>query len=81
MALNETNKKYSEYFCENIAILRTRHNLSHCEMAKILHTSVKSLKSTESGQIPNRVSVDIVFNASKRFKCKVSNLFSENLGE
>ena len=51
------------------------------EMAKILHTTVKSLKSIENGKIPSRVSVRIVINASVAFKCKAADLFLESLGE
>ena len=81
MMLSEENRIQCKNFCDNIAILRKRNNLSYSKMAKILHTSVKSLKSIENGVVPKRVSVDIVIYASKFFKCKAANLFLENFGE
>lgn len=81
MTFDVENRRQLENLCNNIAILRKRNNLSYSDMSKILHTSVKSLKSIESGHIPKRVSVDVIFYASRCFNCNLSNFFLENLGE
>lgn len=81
MTTREVNELQGRIFCDNIANLRKKHNLSLSQMAKILQTTVKSLKIIESGKIPSRVSVRIAFNASRKFKCRMCDLFAENLGE
>ena len=54
-------------FCENIKKIRENKKLSKREMAKLLGISVYSLNIIESGKVPHRLSIDIVYNINSSF--------------
>ena len=70
------------YFCQNIKHLRETGGYSYAETAKALHTSVKTLKSIESGIVPSRVSMRIIWYAADFFGVPAPSLLlpQENSG-
>ena len=65
-------------FCNNVKKLREINKLSKKEMAKRLHTSVKSLSMLEQGIIPRRMSLRVAISISKEFGIPISDIFREN---
>ena len=61
------NKYYLNTFCNNIVNLRKIFRLSKREMAKKLRIGVKSLTMIESGQVPKRLSVEVLFWVHENF--------------
>ena len=55
------------YFGQNIRHLRESGGYSYTETAKALHTTVKTLKLIESGTIPPRVSLEMLWHAASFF--------------
>lgn len=68
-------EKEMAIFCENMRILRAIHHLSQKEMAKKIGIGVKSLSFIEHGNIPPRLSTEIVWQVSKCFDISPSALF------
>ena len=67
-------------FCTNMRSLRLLHKLSQKEMAKALGIGLKSLRKIEAGEIPPRLSTDVLFAIHNRFGIRISNLFKPMLG-
>lgn len=63
-------------FGENIRKLRYRENLSKQKMAKKLGIGVQSLSLIESGILPKRLSVCILYRIYKEFNITPSGIFS-----
>jgi len=55
------------FFCENVRFLRKKYHLTQKEMAKDLKIGIKSLRALERGEIPKRLSCDILFSIHERF--------------
>ena len=64
-------------FTNNIAYLRKKNGLSKKEMAKALNISLYALNKIERGDIPKRISVDIIFNLQKHFKISPEKQFKK----
>ena len=64
-------------FTNNIAYLRKKNGLSKKEMAKALNISIYALNKMERGDIPKRISVDIIFNLQKQFKISPEKQFKK----
>lgn len=54
-------------FQNNIIRLRKSNHLSKCEMTKRLGISIYYLNQIESGRIPDRMGVNIIFRIHKNF--------------
>lgn len=54
-------------FQNNIKFLRKKENLSKKDMAKLLQISVNSLNKIESGIMPERLGIGIVFRIQQVF--------------
>lgn len=68
-------------FCENVKSLRISHNLTEKEMAKIAGISVATLMQIENLDMPDTVTVEIIYNLHKHFHIHPKNLFVEGMGE
>lgn len=64
-------------FCNNVKKLRESNKLSKKEMAKKLHTSVRSLSMLEQGIIPPKMSLRVAIAISKEFGMPLSDVFRE----
>ncbi len=73
----EIVKQEIENFAHNVRFLREKHNLSKTEMADILGISFNSLNKIETGQIPKRLSVGVVFRIEQYFGVKCHLLFQK----
>lgn len=62
-------------FCANLKHLREKEGLTHKEMAACLGIGVETLKRLERGEIPPRVSVEVIFRASTVFGLHPKELF------
>ncbi len=54
-------------FIKNVAYLRKKSGLSKKEMANVLNISIYTLNKIERGELPQKISVEIVFNLQKHF--------------
>ena len=61
------NNLYITNFCRNIARLRREHGYSITRMAKLLHSTPKTLRAIERGELPKRVSVILMVRIHKVF--------------
>ncbi len=66
---------YTENFCKNIKKLRASHHLTKTEMSERLGISVKTLNTIESGEIPKRLSLKVVYAAMDAFGVNPADLF------
>ncbi len=73
MSKNTDNELY--YFTKNIVLLRKKNKLSKTKMAKMLGISTKSLNKLESGIIPPRIGVKVIFNIQDNFGIPAKCLF------
>lgn len=80
MIYNQMQQEYDN-FCHNITWLRKHHHLSKKEMAKLLGISIGSLNKIESGQIPPRMTTEVLTQANKHFGIPIHNLFGSRLGK
>ncbi len=68
-------KQEIDNFTHNVKFLREKHNISKTKMADILGISFNSLNKIESGQMPKRMSVGVVFRIEQYFGVKCYLLF------
>ena len=68
MKIKETNEQELKIFTENIKLLREKASLTQSQMAELLNISIGSLEKLESGVIPKRLSVEVVFKIMSVFK-------------
>lgn len=71
----------SAIFTHNIRWLRRRYGLSRRKMAQVLEIGRWSLDKLERGEIPPRMTVDILFAVQKNFGVSPSDQLSQRLGE
>jgi len=64
-------------FINNIAYLRKKSGLSKKEMATVLNISIYALNKIERGELPEKLSVEIVFNLQKHFKISPEKQFKK----
>lgn len=62
-------------FCENIKKIRKNKKLSKKNMAELLGISTYSLNIIESGKIPRRLSIEIIYNINSSLGIFPSELF------
>lgn len=55
------------YFCENVRTLRRFFKLSQKEMARTMGIGLYSLRKIESGVLPPRLGMDVLFHLYKGF--------------
>lgn len=67
MKRSQENDTELEIFQNNIKYLRKKENLSKKDMAKLLQISVSSLNKIESGTMPERLGIGIVFRIQQVF--------------
>ncbi len=65
----------AEIFMFNVVWLRKEYGLSKKKMAKILGISAGTLNKIEKGELPPRLSVEIVFNIYNYFGILPKNQF------
>ena len=63
-------------FINNIAYLR-KNGFSKKEMANVLNISIYALNKIERGELPEKLSVEIVFNLQKHFKISPEKQFKK----
>lgn len=63
-------------FMKNIAYIRKKHGLSKREMAKLLKIGVESLNKLESGELPKRLSVKVLFEIERHFGVLAAEQFT-----
>ena len=68
MKTEEINEQELKIFTENIKLLRQKASLTQSQMAELLNISIYNLKKLESGAIPKRLSVEVVFKIMYIFK-------------
>jgi len=66
-------------FCRNVAGLRMHSGYSQKYMAQLLGIGVESLKRIESGNIPPRLRIDVIFAVCRHFHIRTSVLFTQEL--
>ncbi len=64
-------------FINNIAFLREKNGLSKKERANVLNISIYTLNKIERGELPEKLSVEIVFNLQKHFKISPEKQFEK----
>lgn len=68
MTTKEINKQELKIFTKNIKLLREKASLTQPQMAELLNISSSSLEKLESGVVPKRLSVEVVFKIMSVFK-------------
>lgn len=76
MNIHNIIEEQSLIFCNNILILRKKHKLTQAQMSELLGIGVKSLRSLEKGEIPPKLSCDVIFNIYTVFGIYPSEMFS-----
>ena len=54
-------------FAHNVIVLRRQKGLSKTAMARLLHTSVRTINRLENGEFPRGLGVEILFHAHEHF--------------
>ena len=62
-------------FCRNVFLLRKYAGMSQKELAAILHISVNTLRKLESGTIPQRINIEVIFILASTFHIPPADLF------
>ncbi|MBQ8003250.1 MAG: helix-turn-helix transcriptional regulator [Clostridia bacterium] len=65
----------NERFCQNIKKLRERHHLTKTDMVKKLKISIPTLKKIESGELPKRLTVKVIYAIVDEFNISADDLF------
>lgn len=69
-------KQKLENIAYNIAWLRKKHSLSKKAMAAILGISIQSLDRIESGVIPPRLNIEVIYNIWDFFEINPQELIT-----
>ena len=72
-------KNEFEIFTSNIAFIRRKYGISKKQMSKLLGISVRSLNVIEGGEMPPRLTADIIVNVWTEFHLRPSDLFERRL--
>ena len=67
---------YKQIIARNILYLRKKHNLTKAAMAQLLGICVRGLSRLESGELPPRMSINVLYRISYIFHVKSHDLFS-----
>ena len=62
-------------FCKNSSFLRRKFRISKAQLAKTAHMAVSTITKTESGEIPPRLKIRLVFRLAQCFNVKIYELF------
>lgn len=65
-----------EKFCRNIKKLRESHHLTKTEMSRRLKISMRTLNKLESGELPKRLTVKIIYAIVDEFDMRACDLFN-----
>ena len=71
------NKEEITAFMENVAFLRRQNKLTKKKMCEILGIGILSLNKIEKGQLPKRITVEVIFKIKKYFGINASELFKK----
>lgn len=74
-----TNDRLCSHFIHNLFVLRRQFDLPKKAMAKLLGISLYSLNLLESGVIPKRLGVEVVFRVQSCFGVSIRDLFEQTL--
>lgn len=66
-----------ENFCRNVKKLRANNFLTKTEMARKLKISMYTLNKIESGELPRRLTVEIIYAIVDEFDIKAEDLFND----
>ncbi len=67
---------HRQIFCRNIKELRESHQLTKTEMARKLKISIPTLKKIESGELPKRLTVKVIYAIVDEFDISAGDLFN-----
>ena len=59
---------YKKIFCDNIKFIIENYGFSDEKMCEIMKIGKGSLKLIKNGELPKRISVEVVFNISREVK-------------
>ncbi|MBQ6830933.1 MAG: hypothetical protein IJO59_07415 [Clostridia bacterium] len=62
-------------FCRNVAWIKQRYRLTNRQMAEILGVGEGSVRKVLSGEIPERLSAQVIIRLAKRFSYRPSEWF------
>lgn len=65
----------------NILWLRRHYGISKKKMASLLGIGLWSLNKIERGELPQRLSIEVLFTIRNQFGVLPSELFSQKLGD
>ena len=63
-------------FCQNIAYLRRKHNLTKTQMSAMLGVSIRTLNRIENGIFPERLGISILEKILLNFRISPSKILS-----
>lgn len=78
MAYNKSDAQLIN-LTHNLTFLRRQHGLTKTAMARLLHTSVRTITRLENNEIPHRLSASVLFYAHMHFLIPPHKLLSEYL--
>lgn len=78
---NQASRIACENFMHNVSYIRKHYGLSKKKMAELLDIGVGSLNKIENGEIPPRLSVEILFNIYDNFGIYPQDMLGRRLGE
>lgn len=79
MPLSPSLNPHYTILLNNIKYLRLRHGLTCKQMAKLLNTSVRSIKRMERGELPLTVSAEVLVIIDREFGILPSNVLYKPL--
>lgn len=78
---NETKKIDMSDFAHNVAWLRKYYCIPKKRMAQLLGISIGSLNKLEKGEIPPRITVEVLFNIYVAFRIPPGEQLTRRFGE
>ena len=73
--MSKETSRNIEDFCRNIAYLRKKNGLTQKQMAKIMGTSVYSIRLLEHGVMPEQLPYTVLYPLHEYFGVSVDALF------
>lgn len=64
-----------QIFCENVRWIKEKEGLSDRQLASILQIGLYSTRKLLKGELPGRMSVDVVFHIARHLGCRPSEVF------
>ncbi len=78
MAYSKTDEQLLN-LTHNLAVLRQQHGLTKAAMARLLHTSVRTISKLENDEIPRGLAVSILYDVHIHFGIPPHKLLSDRL--